>query len=139
MKKKYFDQVLADVKAWAEDNRYYISFADFQDADDFAEYLNDTLWAEDSVTGNGSGSYTFNSAEAKDHVINDMETVAEALREFCTPAEEIGNRFLSEDWEWLDVTARCYILGQAISQYIEDNKKEIEQAIEEAQGEELEA
>lgn len=50
----------------------------------------------------------------------DMETVAEALREFCVDAATIGEKFLAEDWEYLDVTARCYVLGQAISEALDD-------------------
>lgn len=92
----------------------------YTDRDDAEQTLNDEMWTDDSVTGNGSGSYTFNSAAARDYVLADIETVKEALREFCTPAEEIGQRFLDEDWEYLDVTARCYILGEAISEALDE-------------------
>ena len=129
---KYIESVKQAVNEYLADNEYFINMADFQDADDFSEWLNDRLWTEDSVTGNASGSYFCNSYRAKEAVLEDMDTVREALQEFGTPAEEIGERFLNEDWEWLDVTARCYVLGQAISEYIEENETEVNQAIAEA-------
>ena len=127
----YLEQTKANIKTWMDDNEYYIDMADYSNADDFMEYLNDTLWTDDSVTGNGSGSYTFNREEAKENVLNDIDTVKEALSEFCVDAAEVGKRFLDEDWEWLDVTARCYILGIAIGEVIEEIREEIEYAIEE--------
>lgn len=41
----------------------------FEDRDAFEEKLNDDLWTADSVTGNGSGSYTFDRWEARDYVL----------------------------------------------------------------------
>jgi len=128
----YRTEVREAIEQYLEDNEYFINMADFDTAEDFAEWLNDTLWTEDSVTGNASGSFTFNSYEAKEKVFADMDTVKEALEEFCVSAEEIGNRFLNEDWEYLDVTARCYVLGECIADYISDNEEAINEAIAEA-------
>lgn len=129
----YLNQVKADVERWIEENEDFtfdIENGNFTDVDDIREHLNDTLWAEDSVTGNASGSYTFNRAEAKDYVMNDYETVVEALKEFGTPAEEIAKRFLAEDFEYFDVTARCYVLGQAIEEVLEEIEEDLEEAFE---------
>lgn len=138
MKKTYLEQVKADVAQYMEDNEYYYNMSDYRDADDFQDKIYDEMWTADSVTGNGSGSYTFNREEAKGNVLSDMETVREALNEFCVDAQTIGEKFLDEDWEYLDVTARCYILGIAVGEWIEENREEIEKAIEEAQEEETE-
>jgi hypothetical protein len=72
------------------------------------------MWVADEVTGNGSGSYTFDRAQARAYALADIDTVKEALKEFDTPAETIAEKFLEDDWEYFDVTARCYVLGQAI-------------------------
>lgn len=94
--------------------------------DEVEERLYDDLWADDSVTGNASGSYYCNSYRAKEAVLDNMDLAKEALEEFCVPAEEIGERFLNEDWEWLDVSIRCYLLGQAISEALEELEEELE-------------
>ena len=80
----------------------------------FAQELHDFLWSHDSVTGNASGSYTFNSYRAKEYVTDNGDLLREALQEFCTEAETIAEKFLDEEWEYFDVTIRCYLLYRAI-------------------------
>ena len=120
--KNYLEQVKDDIRTYLEDNEYRFDLHDMasEDPDEVKEELNNILWVEDSVTGNASGSYTFNSNEAKEYVLNDMETVREALQEFCVDAQTIGDKFLNEEWEYLDVTARCYVLSQAIEEVFEE-------------------
>lgn len=96
------------------------------DVDDFSEELNEDLWTVDGVTGNGSGSYTFSRATAKDYILSDSDNIdllREALREFCVDGDTIAEKFLSEEWEYFDVTIRCYILGCVINEVLEDLKK----------------
>jgi len=116
----YFEQVKADIKQYLEDNEYRFSIHELEteDPDEVREELYNILWTEDSVTGNASGSYTFNREESKQYVLDDMDTVAEALKEFCVEAQTIGDKFISEDWDYFDVTARCYVLGQALDEVL---------------------
>lgn len=113
----YYEAVKEDALEAIRNN---YDLTDYSDREEAEEALNDDLWTDDSVTGNGSGSYTFNSLEARDYVLADPDTVKEALREFCVSAEEVGNKFLDEEWEYLDVTARCYVLGQAIAEALDE-------------------
>jgi len=106
-----------------------------EDRDSFEQELNDSLWIDDSVTGNASGSYTFNSYQAREYVLADMDTVREALQEFCVDAETIGEKFLNEDWEYLDVTARCYVLGSAISEALDNLQYDVDDWKEEQEAE----
>lgn len=130
----YLESVKEDVRNYLEndyDLQADIQSGQFQDMDDIETYLYDTLWINDSVTGNASGSYTFNRSEAKAYVMSDTETVTEALQEFGVSSEEIAERFLSEDWEYLDVTARCYVLGSAIAEVLDEIRDEIETTLNE--------
>ena len=61
----YLENMVEDVKEYIKNE---IDFSEYEDMDELRESLNDDLWAEDSVTGNGSGSYTFNRAIAKEYV-----------------------------------------------------------------------
>lgn len=99
---------------------------DYESREALSEFLNDELWTCDSVTGNASGSYTFNAYKAGEYVFADPDTVSEALREFCVDAETIAEKFLNQDWEYFDVTARCYVLGQAIESALDSIKNELE-------------
>ena len=91
------------------------------------EKLNEDLWTYDGVTGNASGSYTFNSYKAKEYVLDNMDLLEEMCNEFCIDAETIGKKFLDGAWEWMDVSIRCYLLGQAISEVLDDIENEQEE------------
>ena len=126
----YYEAVKADVEQWIEDNmdlEHDIMTGTFEDREDIEEYLNDTLWTEDSVTGNASGSYTFNTYEAKENVLADIEAVVEACREYGV--DGMG-KIEDEEWEYLDVTARCYYLGQAIAEALDEIQDDIDEALE---------
>ena len=85
-----------------------------------AEWLNDELWTEDSVTGNGSGSYTFNTYAAEEHLCHNHDLLEEACNEF---GQDIGQA-IKEGAEFCDVTIRCYLLSQAIEEAITELEKE---------------
>lgn len=116
----YLAAVTADVVEYIREE-----ITEAEDRESLAEHLNDELWTVDGVTGNASGSYTFNRWRAKEYVLADFDAVTEALREFCVESDEIARRFLSEDWEWLDVAARCYVLGQAIEAALDELDGEV--------------
>lgn len=128
----YTEQMKDDIREYIENN---IDLNDFMDDDELREYLKDTLWNEDSVTGNGSGSYTFSRHTAKEYVIDNMNLLKEAIMEFDISYIDVSEKFLSEDWEYFDCTIRCYLLSYVIdgvvdeyyrSELYEENKDEIE-------------
>jgi hypothetical protein len=121
----YYEAMKNDIKDYIESE---IEYTDFATLEELEETLQDTLWTVDSVTGNGSGSYTFNRHEAKDYVTDNMKLCTEALREFCVDMETVAEKFLNEDWKYFDVTIRCYVLHACISDVME----EIEEAFTES-------
>ena len=117
----YYEEVKNDVINYINENE--ISLSDHEDLEDMEETLNDTLWAVDSVTGNASGSYTFNRLQAREYVIENLDLLSEACEDFGIPAETVGNKLMGEDWEWMDVIIRCYVLGASISDALEEIEK----------------
>ena len=114
----YEEAMKSDILDYIAEN---IDRADYiDDRDGLEEQLNVDLWIEDSVTGNASVSYFCNAYKAREAVLDNMEYCTEALREFCTDPGEIAEHFLREDWEYFDVTIRCYLLGQAISEVLDE-------------------
>lgn len=114
----YRKAMTEDVKQWITDN---INLADWtEDREGLEQQLNDDVWTADSVTGNGSGSYTFNRVQASLYVLDNMDLLQEAIDEFATDPATVGNKFISEDWEWFDVTIRCYLLGSVISNVLDE-------------------
>lgn len=112
----YLEAITDDIMEFIKNE---VNLQDYDNEDDLIEYLNDTLWTDDSVTGNGSGSYTFNRYKAKEYVIDNMELVAEMADEFGVDDKTLGEKFRDEDWEYFDVSIRCYLLYQAITEAIE--------------------
>ena len=85
------------------------------------EHLNDDLWNDDSVTGNASGSYTFSTYEAEEIISHNWELLQDALNEFgCDYGEA-----LEKGAEYCDVSIRCYLLPQAITEVLDELEKEI--------------
>lgn len=117
---KYIDLLKADLLEYINENYEEIP----EDLDEFRETLYDEVWASDDITGNGPDGYPLEVEELKELVKDNISLVIEALTEFDTPAEEIGRRFIAEDWKYLDATARCYCLGWGIDEAIEEIKKE---------------
>lgn len=113
----YIESVKEAIKDYVRENCIDVSASDFDE-----HQLYDDLWISDSVTGNASGSYTFDRKQAREFVCADIETVIEALQEFETPAERVYNAFISGEFEYLDVAARCYVLFVALSEAIKELK-----------------
>lgn len=106
----YNEAVLEDVKQYINDK---INLDEWKgNRDGLEEYLNDTLWTCDSVTGNASGSYTFNTYKAEENLCHNMDLLEEALDEFGSD----HGYLIDNGAEAADVTIRCYLLGGAISE-----------------------
>lgn len=117
----YREAIKSDILEYIQNE---IDFSEFDTLDELEEKLNDDLWTVDSVTGNASGSYTFNTWTAKEYVTDSMDELKEALHEFGTSSEIIVEKFLDEDWEYFDVTIRCYLLGECIAAALEELEDE---------------
>lgn len=96
-----------------------------EDMEDIYEKLYDILFAEDSVTGNASGSYTFSSLEAMECVTDNMDELNKAIEEFGVSNEEVGEKFLNGDWEYFDVTIRCAKLSNALTEVLDEMEEEL--------------
>lgn len=120
MKYDYIKEMKEDIKNYIEENRNNDSY-DFNNKEELNDLLYNDLWVDDSVTGNGSGSYTFNRYQAEENVSHNMDLLKEACEEFGSdPFELLINP------EKADVLIRCYLLGQVISEVLDelDNKNE---------------
>lgn len=116
----YNEAVKNDVLDYIKENYTAEEIAErLADVDGWSEKLNDELWTADSVTGNGSGSYYCNAWKAEESICHNLELLAEALQEFGSGAD-----YLERGAEACDVTIRCYLLGGAISEALEELAEE---------------
>lgn len=107
----YLESVKADVKEYISNE---INLTEWKDnREELESNLNDELWTTDSVTGNASGSYTCNRWQAEENLCHNLELLKDAFSEF-------GTKWDYDGAEAADVTIRCYLLGQAIAEVLDD-------------------
>lgn len=112
MKYDYRKNLIEDIKRVLEDEQE--SYKDLE-REELEEKLNEDLFIDDSVTGNGSGSYTFNRYEAEENISHNMDLLKETCEEFGSNPFE-----LLENPEAADVSIRCYLLGECIAEVLEE-------------------
>lgn len=114
----YLESVKEDVRNYIEENAIVVTSDNRKEVE---QELNDTLFTEDSVTGNASGSYTFSTWQVEENLCHNFELLTDAL-------EELGYdlSYLENGVEACDVTIRCYLLGQAISEVLDEIEIEME-------------
>lgn len=96
--------------------------------DELREALNDELWICDHVTGNASGSYTFSTWQAEEHLAHNWDVLEEACAEF---GADMGEE-IKKGAENVDVLIRCYFLGAAIDEVLPEFEEDFNAAHEEA-------
>lgn len=119
----YENAVREDVLEWIREHYSNDEITEkLQERDEWEQELNDDLWTADSVTGNASGSYTFNAWEAEENVCHNLDLLGDALEEFGSDMD-----IMRSGAEACDVTIRCYLLGGAISAALDELEEEREE------------
>ena len=99
-----------------EESPYKEEIEDIMERDNLVEYFYDKLWLSDNVTGNASGSYTFNRFLAESYLCHNLDLREEAMEGFGVPATTQGLL----DPEACDVTIRCHLLGEAVGRIVDE-------------------
>lgn len=107
MNYNYYEEIKEDVKEYLKNT----------DERDF-QTLYDGMFIDDSITGNASGSYTFNTWQAEENLCHNLDLLKEALEEFGS------NLNYLESPEACDVTIRCYLLGQVLQEVLDELEEE---------------
>lgn len=111
----YYEAVKNDIREYIKENNIDVASEEFN-----RDELCDRLWNADSVTGNGSGSYTFSAYQAEENLCHNLDLLEEALEEF----EQDDVNILEKGAEWCDATIRCYLLGQCLNEVIDELEEE---------------
>ena len=112
----YLEAVKSDVLDYINENGITVNS---ENRYEIEEQLNDDLFTCDSVTGNASGSYTFNTWTAEEYLCHNLELLGEACEEFGSNMD-----ILKDGAEACDVTIRCYLLNQAIREVLDELEKD---------------
>lgn len=111
-KYNYFEAVKEDVKQYIEDYEVKVTSSN---REELQESLYDEMFISDSVTGNASGSYTFNTWQAEENLCHNLDLLKEAFSEFGEPSFDV-----LESAESCDVTIRCYLLSSALAEVLDE-------------------
>ena len=111
-KYNYYQAVKEDVLNYIKENEIVITE---ENSEEVEGQLNEDCWISDSVTGNASGSYTFNTWQAEENLCHNWDLLSEALQEFGCDIN-----FIERGAEACDVTIRCYLLSQCIAEAIDE-------------------
>jgi hypothetical protein len=113
----YYEAMKEDITTYIEDNKDYFDSLDYYT-------LQDAMWTADEVTGNGSGSYFFNTYKAEEALCHNLDLLGEALQGFGCD----GSYLMENGAEACDVTIRCYLLGQVLQEVLDEMDTEEEEA-----------
>lgn len=116
----YHAEIRNDVRNYIQENEIKVTFSN---RDEIEEKLNADLWLDDSVTGNGSGSYTFSAWQAEENLCHNWGLLEECAEEW---GEDVG-RLFARGAEVADVCIRCYLLAGAISDVLDEVCEEEEE------------
>lgn len=119
----YRSAICEDIREYIKENEIVVTN---NNREELEEELHDKLWICDSVTGNASGSYTFNSWQAEEYLCHNMDLLAEAIDDFGADAGTYKD--CMESAETADVTIRCYLLRECLSSVLDE--LEVEEEVE---------
>lgn len=110
----YYRQVKNDAIAAIDEQFDY----GYWDGDTEWDVVYDNLFVDDGVTGNGSGSYFFNAAKAREAVADAIwdEKILDALSGIGVDGDAIAQYLRDNDAESLDVCIRCAMLSEVYSE-----------------------
>ena len=119
----YRDAIKEDVKNWLDEvewpthkDRWPTAIPGTPEYDEQRDEIYDRLYNSDPVTGNASGSYTFNSYQAADNVSQLIWD--EDLWDLIGEAEPA----LKRGPEYIDVAIRCALLSECLDAVLEDHE-----------------
>ena len=114
----YRQAVMDDIKQYIEDHDIKVTTST---RDELQDKLYDDLFINDSVTGNASGSYTFNTWQAEENLCHNLDLLKEACNEFGSQCDILDSP------ESCDVTIRCYLLSECLAEVLDELEEDDEE------------
>ena len=118
----YRKAMCEDIKNWILANdAIEKAHANNWDRDDFLEYLNDELWDDDSITGNG---YHYYDTEDKcaEYVAHNLDLFLNVIDDWGSPV--INGRETPELFkhpaQYADCTIRCYLFWECADRALDE-------------------
>lgn len=119
-KYNYREVMKADIRQWLQDNAD--EYADVPESDLY-DYLCDTMWTDNEITGNTS--FYDSEYKCEEYLCHNFDLLFEALFEFGEFEEDLIDKVHevsnNETFaRWADCTIRCYLLGECLWQVLKE-------------------
>ena len=118
----YRQAVMDDIREYINEHGIRVTN---ENREELEETLHDSLLTNDSVTGNASGSYTFNTWKAEEYLCHNLDLLAEAIDECGADAGTYKD--CMESAETADVIIRCYLLRECLYSVLDDLEESIDE------------
>lgn len=119
----YRDQVKSDIKDYlTQENLWPAAKPGSLEYDEQRDTAYDRCWIADSVTGNGSGSYTFNAWQAEENVCHLLWD--EDLWLLLNGCFGVNAEDLTKGPEYIDVSIRCALLSECLDAVLEEKQEQ---------------
>ena len=109
----YREAVSEDIREYLKNQGIVVTTANREELKD---NLRDDLMQEDSVTGNASGSYTYNYWQAEENICHNLDLLQDAADEYGCDLGELIKRGA----ETCDVVIRCYLVSSCLSKVLDE-------------------
>lgn len=84
------------------------------DANSLAESLYEECWDNDIITGNGGNGCYFDITSESEKAVKDNMNILNDIARDWGEEDKIQIALEEEQWDWLDVTIRCYLLHDCV-------------------------
>ena len=115
----YQAAVSEDIREYLKSNNIVVTTANRKELED---KLSDDLEQNDSVTGNASGSYTFNYWRAEENICHNLDLLQDAADAYGCDLGE----WIKRGAETCDVVIRCYLVPSCLSDVLDEVEIEVE-------------
>lgn len=115
----YQAAVSEDIREYLKEQGIVVTTANREKLEDS---LRDDLMQNDSVTGNASGSYTFNYWRAEENICHNLDLLQDAANEYGCDLGE----WIKSGAETCDVVIRCYLVPSCLSDVLDEVEIEVE-------------
>ena len=112
----YKEEIKKDIKKYIEDEKILESY----EGNDLFEDLNNILWNESSITGNGADYYDTPS-KCEEYLNGNFRLLLDALHDFGADFKSLPDDE-NELFQYADTTIRCYLLWECLNEVLKELK-----------------
>ena len=120
---EYRDQVKSDIKDYlTQENLWPTAEPGTSEYEEQRDAAYDHCYMADSITGNASGSYTFNTWQAEENVCHLLWD--EDLWLLLNGSMEVNPADMAKGPEYIDVSIRCALVSECLDAVLEEKQEQ---------------